>query len=672
MREIFARITADAASQVDSNFRRSLDALERGECSEEEFVRQALLLRASSPNWAWSMLALIDQRYRRGALAEPIFRSIKSQISRHAVEDRDYGTTVELHPAPRTSADVSQEIHIVTAVQGASMRVHAVDRIDLDRGLPTVFSVPSPVKQAAPQPAEVGRVLRDRYELEGLLGRGGMGTVFKALDRNRRDLAVGSRYVAIKVLHESISRRPEILADLRREFYCAQALSHPNIVKVYELHQEDDAAFFTMELIEGELLSGVLRRIHPRPLARHEAWAIIRAVGAGLTHAHSRNVVHGDLKPQNIMLTERGEIRILDFGASSTSSRQWSTSDALQRGHFLAVTPAYTCCELLDGQQTDPRDDLYALACLSYELLGGDHPFQGRCSTEARDLEMQPRRPRGLTHRQWRSLRLGLSWYREDRPSVRAWLEDLGLERVVERLPAPHDLDAMQARDWTLGVARRAALVVAVIVGAGLWIAFGRTSSDVNHAGKQHLASNAAPVAAAALQSTTTSQLTVADARVFTQPPVEDVLHPLPDRNPASVPAQPEFLSKSAKPLAMTVALRPIGPPKITLSADTYKVPAGERFAEIDVDRSGEIAGSGSFVWWTEPASAKAGNDFVYQGRTTQRFSNGRHVAKIFVRLIPNPTRTHLETFYVAIADPSREFSLGHVARAAVLIPPGS
>jgi hypothetical protein len=122
----------------------------------------------------------------------------------------------------------------------------------------------------------------------------------------------------------------------------------------------------------------------------------------------------------------------------------------------------------------------------------------------------------------------------------------------------------------------------------------------------------------------------------------------------------------------MTVALRPIGPPKITLSADTYKVPAGERFAEIDVDRSGEIAGSGSFVWWTEPASAKAGNDFVYQGRTTQRFSNGRHVAKIFVRLIPNPTRTHLETFYVAIADPSREFSLGHVARAAVLIPPGS
>jgi serine/threonine protein kinase len=672
MSEIFARITPDTASQVDSNFKRSLDALERGECGEDEFLRQALILRASSPNWAWSMLALIDQRYRRGALAEPVFRSIKSQISRLAVEDRDYGTTVELHPAPTTAADASQELDFVTAGHQSAMRVHAVDRIELDRSLPTVFSVPSPVKQA-PQAAEVGRVLRDRYELQGLLGRGGMGTVFKALDRNRRDLAVGSRHVAVKVLHESIGRRPEILADLRREFYCAQALSHPNIVKVHELHQEDDAAFFTMELIEGELLSGVLRRIHPRPLARQEAWAIIRAIGAGLAHAHSRNVVHGDLKPQNIMLTERGEIRILDFGASSTSSRQWSTSDALQRGHFLAVTPAYTCCELLDGQQTDPRDDLYALACLSYELLAGDHPFQGRCSTEARDLEMQARRPRGLTHRQWRSLRLGLSWYREDRPSsVRAWLEDLGLERMVERLPAPHDLDAMQAHDWTLGVARRAAVVAAVIVGAGLWVAFGRTSFDVNHAAKQQLTPSPAPVAATSLQPTTASQLTVSDARVFTQPPAEDVLHPLPDSNPISVPAQPELLPKSVKPLAMTVALRPIGPPKISLSADTYRVPAGERFAEIDVDRSGDIAGSGSFVWWTEPASAKAGNDFVYQGRTTQRFSSGRHVAKIFVRLIANPTRTHLETFYVAIADPSREFSLGHVARAAVLIPPGS
>src|ERR1700722_17225240 len=101
--------------------------------------------------------------------------------------------------------------------------------------------------------AETGRVLRDRYVLENRLGRGGMGTVFKALDRYRGDLPESNRHVAIKFLHEKVDGRAQTLSNLRREFYCAQALSHPNIVKVYELDLDDDAAFFTMEFLEGEL-----------------------------------------------------------------------------------------------------------------------------------------------------------------------------------------------------------------------------------------------------------------------------------------------------------------------------------------------------------------------------------------------------------------------------------
>src|ERR1019366_2799126 len=221
------------------------------------------------------------------------------------------------------------------------------------------------------------------------------GAVFNAVDRYRCDLLEADRQVAIKVLYENIRNRPEVMAHLRREFYCAQTLSHRNIVKVYELDQEDDVAFFTMELLAGEPLSGVIERMRLLSIPRSYAWAIVKDVGAGLAHAHSRNVVHADIKPQNIMITTCGEVRILDFGVSSVLTRERWSADRNLKNHVAAVTPAYASCELLDGQQADPRDDLYALACLSYELLTGQHPFQRRTSTEARDLGMAPARPPG-------------------------------------------------------------------------------------------------------------------------------------------------------------------------------------------------------------------------------------------------------------------------------------
>ena len=186
-----------------------------------------------------------------------------------------------------------------------------------------------------------------------------------------------------------------MLSNLRREFYCAQALSHRSIVKVYELDRDGDLEFFTMELLEGELLSGVLGRLKSAPIGRPQAWAIIMEVGAGLAHAHARNVVHGDLKPQNIMITNSGELRILDFGASRAPADDETSGDEPQKGQSTKLTPAYACCELLEGEPADPRDDLYALACVAYELLAGEHPFQHRRSTEARALGIAPRTTAG-------------------------------------------------------------------------------------------------------------------------------------------------------------------------------------------------------------------------------------------------------------------------------------
>ncbi len=219
-----------------------------------------------------------------------------------------------------------------------------------------------------------------RPVIESQVASGGMGTVYKALDQSRSEHTQADAYVAIKVLHEKTRTRSDVLAKLRREFYCAPALSHQSIVKVYELDL-DQTPFFTMELIDGENLPQLMQKFHPLPLPRPYVWAIIREVGDGLAHAHERRVIHGDLKPQNIMVTNSGEVRILDFGTSGDST--------------TAATPAYASCELLEGREPDARDDLFALACLSYELLTGEHPFQKRRATEARAMKrLKTPRPR--------------------------------------------------------------------------------------------------------------------------------------------------------------------------------------------------------------------------------------------------------------------------------------
>src|SRR6202166_815615 len=380
----------DTASQVDLIWQQRVDALACGECREEDFLAELSSLRQMGADSAWNVIALLDQRYRRGQLPTALFRSIEAKIARRDLGAHDYGTTIEMDAA-RSPPPAAREIS----------PADTVDILTVDYPVQM-----EPVGRAAAPPAPANSVLRDRYVLERRLGNGGMGTVFKAVDRYRCDLPQANRIVAIKFLHESAGH-PEVVSKLRREFYCAQALSHPNIVKVYELDRDDDVEFFTMEFLDGELLSSVVEKLQPMPLSRPRAWTIIRELAPGLAHAHSRNVLHGDLKPQNIMITNSGETRILDFGASSAEIAQKSTASAM--------TPAYASCELLEGQGADPRDDLFALACLSYELLAGRHPFQRRRSTAARDLKLIAQRPRGLTRAQWRILQLGLGWRREDR-----------------------------------------------------------------------------------------------------------------------------------------------------------------------------------------------------------------------------------------------------------------
>jgi len=476
-----------------------------------------------------------------------------------------------------------------------------------------------------------GEVLCGRYVIESQLASGGMGTVYKALDQSRSEHTAADAYVAIKVLHEKTRTRSDVLAKLRREFYCAQALSHRCVVKVYELdlHQ---FPFFTMELIDGESLPSLMQKFHPLPLPRSYVCAVIREVGEGLAHAHDRRVIHGDIKPQNVMVTNSGEVRILDFGTS---------------GETTALTPAYASCELLEGREADPSDDLFALACLSYELLAGEHPFQHRRSTEARTLKIAPSRPPGLSGRQWRALTRGLAWDRADRPaSLRDWLADLDLGR--EPLgPLPQPENAKASLLTRSGVASALiALLAVTIVGGVTWAVLSRPKP-------------VPPVADAAASE--------ADA----EPPI------IADSAPADADIDDAPPAAGAMPAPKTglktqnAAARPIDKTeRIGMVVSSYSFRGGEKFAEIRVHRSTGSKATTSFEWWTEPASALAGTDFAPQPPTTVFFPAGVRTVSLFIKLLPNAARKRTALFYVVLGNTSSGSALSSASKASISLHP--
>jgi serine/threonine protein kinase len=503
----------------------------------------------------------------------------------------------------------------------------------------------------------VGDVLRNRYVLEERLGSGDRGTVFKALDRYRADLPEDDRYVAIKVLRPGADALADVAADLRREFYCTQFLSHENIVNVYELDRDGDIDFFTMEYLEGELLSGVMARLQPLPMSRPQAWAIIREIGSGLAHAHSRNVVHGDLKPQNILITHSGEVRILDFGASRHDTAGFSETAGQQRTGINPSTSSYASCELLAGRVPDPRDDVYALACLAYELLAGAHPFQRRPATEARDLGIVPKRPPGLTRQQWQTIAMGLSWHRAGRSiAIRAFLDKLNPGRAAERrMPGVHALQATPVQHSQATSLRATTLFAVLLITVGVWVSFVRFESRGGATGGD------------AITEAATTQAGPAPAGGG--PPAETTPTPTPEEQ-AAQPAEPQAKPSTDRGHDAGVSKKASAPARpLVVSVSNTMVRAGEHFAEIRVHRSPALRRGADFVWWTESASAKPGIDYVHQGKVVQSFPKGKSSTSFFVKLVPTASRARREVFYVAIAEAGRGASAEPVARAAVWLP---
>lgn len=286
------------------------------------------------------------------------------------------------------------------------------------------------------QPIDLGSIVKGRFVLEGVLGQGGMGKVFKARDLRKEEAQDRNPFVALKILNEDFKRHPQALQALQREARKAQDLAHPNIVTVWDFDRDGDNVYMTMEHLEGESLDRFNKRHSLQGIPVADALRLVEGMAQGLAYAHRQGIVHSDFKPANAFLTKSGDIKIFDFGIARAAKRPTDLEGEktlFDAGDLGALTPAYASCEMLEGGEPDPRDDIYALAIVTYELIAGRHPFDKKSAVKARDEGLKPERLKGLTARQWKTLANGLAFARADRsPSVEAFMEGMR-PRIIKR-----------------------------------------------------------------------------------------------------------------------------------------------------------------------------------------------------------------------------------------------
>lgn len=310
----------------------------------------------------------------------------------------------------------------------------------------------------------LGTRLRDRFILDEVLGVGGMGIVYKGRDLLKVEARDRNPYVAIKVLREDFKKRDDAFIMLQREASRQQRLAHPNIVTVYDFDRTGDTIFISMELLEGTPLDTFLQSGgHERGVPYAEAIQLIEGMCAALMYAHEHGIVHADFKPSNCFVMQGGKVKVLDFGIARAIRPNHSEGDVtVYDGRLLgAMTPAYASPEMAEeSADPDPRDDIYGLACVCYELLTGSHPFNRLSATVARGRKLAPKPVPSLSARQNRALARALAFDRAARTlSVREFFSGLGVA------------DSPRRWRWNRKTAAIGVSIVLLISAGSVWFA---------------------------------------------------------------------------------------------------------------------------------------------------------------------------------------------------------
>jgi eukaryotic-like serine/threonine-protein kinase len=218
----------------------------------------------------------------------------------------------------------------------------------------------------------LGHLFAGRYRIESILGRGGMGVVYKATDAQLDET------VAIKTLPGDVmTRSPEDLERFKREIRLARKITHRNVLRTYDYGEAEGVYFISMEFVRGYTLSELMDEAPARQMPARATMGIARQICRGLHAAHEQGIIHRDIKPQNVLIDAKGEVKLMDFGVA----RMTEAAEAMTQAGLIIGTPHYMSPEQVQGKQLDPRTDVYAMGVLLYELLVGRRPFESSSLT---------------------------------------------------------------------------------------------------------------------------------------------------------------------------------------------------------------------------------------------------------------------------------------------------
>ncbi len=310
-------------------------------------IREIFLVTLAAP--AEKRAAILDQRCG------------DDQVLRGEVEN-----LIDHH----TDETITPDAHVATSPTDGWRQ--GEPKLDLDANATTEIHRPGTPGSGVPSgPLDPGTVVGGRYRIVSELGRGGMGVVYRA-----EDLTLGQT-IALKFLDPLMATNPVWLDRFRTEVRLAREVTHPCVCRMYDIGEADGKHFLTMEYVDGEDLKSLISRIGRLP--REKALDIARQICIGLAAAHGAGVLHRDMKPANVMLDGRGQIRITDFGLAALPEQ-------IQAGEIRAGTPAYMAPEQIAGREVTVRSDIYALGLVLYEVFAGRPAFEARTIGEYKEL----------------------------------------------------------------------------------------------------------------------------------------------------------------------------------------------------------------------------------------------------------------------------------------------
>ncbi len=398
------------------------------------------------------------------SLAEPIHEALDDELKSRHLTIADYGELVGVVGAvvsenipTEFSEETPDESGVYRVVEEGTLvptdlsewpefQAHvAASEVSSEQNEHTRPFGDQPVEAKARSVA-TGSVLRARFRLDEEVAHGAMGVVYRATDLMKLEAGADDPQLAVKLVSPEIAGDKKTLRAFQNEVANTQHLSHPNIIRVFELDLDGDQHFITMEWLEGQSLALLLDSSRGSALQPTQTYAIIEQLCDALIYAHEHNVVHADVKPGNVFLVDTGEVKLIDFGIAhrygETTHSPAIVSDA------VALTPAYASCERLEEQSPTAQDDLFSLACLIYRLLAGRRVFGPLTALEAEQQGAVPVRIGGMDDRRWIALSKALAFRRSERQaSIKEFAEEFGRRSHVREAVA--DVIAPKVTDDT-------------------------------------------------------------------------------------------------------------------------------------------------------------------------------------------------------------------------------